>query len=251
MQQHSTLENARKHLRRIDPEALLHARDRLTETGIARLGFLLPHQVKRSLAAEALTLVDRHQELGAKLPGNEPARHGIDIGQREVDAHGQCIPQLYDCESLRHRLSVVAAEDVLPRPGDRRYAITRLHHDDRPNEWHWGEYSFLLALVVECPPLEEGGFVQTVAHTRRDWDHSDIYRTLIRNPIRSWELHPGDLYLIRTDTTLHRVHPFTHGRRTIVSMSFASRADLRREQSRGSHAGGLRPGVRVMTNQAQ
>nr|WP_067530967.1 hypothetical protein [Nocardia crassostreae] len=134
VQQHSTLDNARKHLLRIDPEALLHARDRLTESGIARLGFLLPHQVKRSLAAEALALLDRYQELGAKLPGNEPSRHGIDVEQQEVDAHGQFIPQLYDCESLRHRLSVIAAEDVLPRPGPRRYGVTRLHHDDRPSE---------------------------------------------------------------------------------------------------------------------
>nr|WP_067530969.1 hypothetical protein [Nocardia crassostreae] len=109
----------------------------------------------------------------------------------------------------------------------------------------------MLALVVEYPSLEEGDFVQTVAHTRRDWDHSDIHRTLIRNPIRSWELHPGDLYLIRADTTLHRVHPFTHGRRTIVTMSFASTADLRREQSASRHGAGLPGRVRVMTNQAQ
>ncbi|WP_067703822.1 HalD/BesD family halogenase [Nocardia jejuensis] len=235
MQPNSTLDTARRHLSRIDPAALTHARDRLAESGIARLGFLLPHRVKRMLAAEALTLVDHHRqwdESRENAEGGEPAaRQRIDIGSQEVRGGAQAIPLLYDCEPLRHMLSVVADESVLPHPVARRYGVSRRHHSDDPGRWHWDDYAFAFILVVECPPLQDGGFVQTVAHTRRDWDHSDIYRTLTRNPIRSWELNPGDLYLIRADTTLHRVHPFAHGRRTILSMAFASRADIEREQS--------------------
>jgi hypothetical protein len=39
------------------------------------------------------------------------------------------------------------------------------------------------------------------------------------------------LYLIRTDTTIHRVYPITRGRRLIVNMSYASRNDLTKQIS--------------------
>lgn len=247
----STLETARKHLDGVDPDALSHARDRLAETGIARLGFLLPYRVKRTLAAEALALVDQHRQWTSPAPGTEPAhRRAIAVEHNEVTAHGHCIPALYDCEPLRHKLTVIATEPVLPCPPPRRFAVTRRHHDDAPGQWHWDDYAFTLVLVVECPPLEEGGFVQTVPHTRPDRRHRDVYRTLTRNAIHSWELNPGDLYLLRADTTLHRVHPFEHGRRTTVRMSFASTADLEREQSSGTPPPGLPIRARVMTNHA-
>ncbi|GAB2559865.1 HalD/BesD family halogenase [Nocardia heshunensis] len=232
MQVHSTIESAHKHLRAVDPSALAHARNRLAETGIARLSFLLPHRVKRVLAAEALTLLDHHRQWGELLPeGEGGARQQVELVEPEVAAHAACIPALYDCEPLRHNLSLIAAEPVLGRTDDRRYRVNRLHHDDVAGQWHWDDYAFALVLVVECPPLADGGFVQTVAHTHRDWDHDDVYRTLTRNPIHSWELHPGDLYLMRTDTTLHRVHPFVNGRRTTVGMAFASRTGAEREQA--------------------
>jgi hypothetical protein len=49
--------------------------------------------------------------------------------------------------------------------------------------------------------------------------------------VYSIELAPGDLYLMRTDTTMHRVYPLRAGRRTILNMGFASTADLQREVS--------------------
>jgi hypothetical protein len=45
------------------------------------------------------------------------------------------------------------------------------------------------------------------------------------------ELLPGELYLMRTDTTLHRVYPIRAGRRLIVNMAYASRADLTKDVS--------------------
>ncbi|MVU79124.1 hypothetical protein GPX89_17965 [Nocardia sp. ET3-3] len=229
MQVHSTIDVAANHLRKVDPSALAHARNRLAETGIARLGFLLPHRVKRMLAAEALALLDHHRQWGELLPeGEGSARRPVDLSRQEVAAHASCIPGLYDCESLRHNLSVIAAEPVLPCPDACRYTVSRRHHDDAAGQWHWDDYSFALILVVECPPLSDGGFVQTVAHTRRDWDHADVYRTLTRNPIHSWELYPGDLYLLRADTTLHRVHPFENGRRTTLTMAFSASPGLQR-----------------------
>lgn len=178
------------------------------------------------LAAETLGLLDHHRQWGDLLPEGEGlTRQQVYLTGSDVAAHTSCLPRLYDCEPLRDSLSVIAAEPVLPCPEPERFQVSRRHHDAAASRWHWDAYAFTLVLVVECPPLAEGGFVQTVAHTRPDPYDADVHRILTRNPIHSWELGAGDLYLLRTDTTLHRVHPFAHGRRTTVAMSFARRTE--------------------------
>jgi hypothetical protein len=52
---------------------------------------------------------------------------------------------------------------------------------------------------------------------------------LCANPIRTYGFVPGDIYLLRTDTTLHRTVPLTSdATRIILNMTFASEADLQR-----------------------
>jgi hypothetical protein len=71
--------------------------------------------------------------------------------------------------------------------------------------------------------------LQCVPHTR--WDKTDprINEYLCANPIRTYGFVHGDIYLLRTDTTLHRTVPLTtDATRIILNMTFASEADLRR-----------------------
>lgn len=85
--------------------------------------------------------------------------------------------------------------------------------------------------MIDCPPVAHGGFVQYVPHT--EWNKNDpgLQQWFVTRPIYSIELIPGDLYLMRTDTTLHRVYPITGGRRLIVNMGYASCGDLTKQIS--------------------
>jgi hypothetical protein len=60
------------------------------------------------------------------------------------------------------------------------------------------------------------------------WNKADpqLHRQFVNHPIYSMELHRGDLYLMRTGTTLHRVYPVPSGRRLIVNMAYAAQRDL-------------------------
>ncbi|MDW6057263.1 hypothetical protein SAZ11_03170 [Streptomyces sp. FXJ1.4098] len=59
-----------------------------------------------------------------------------------------------------------------------------------------------------------------------------MFKQLVNHPIYSYELQPGDIYLLRTDTTLHRVHPVEEGAtRTIINMAYAAERDLSKEIS--------------------
>jgi hypothetical protein len=134
--------------------------------------------------------------------------------------------------SLTGALSAVAGDDVLPCPYEpEQYVITRLECCGDTHGWHWDDYAFALVWIVECPPAADGGIVQGVPGTRWNKDRPRIQQILENNPVHSWEVRPGEAYLMRTDTTLHRVHPITNGRRTIVNMAYACRDDLAKRPS--------------------
>ena len=85
--------------------------------------------------------------------------------------------------------------------------------------------------VIETPSVHFGGFVQCVPGTTWDKQNPRINGNLVNHPIYSVELAPGDLYLMRTDTTLHRVYPVTGGTRKIINMGYASTRNLTMEMS--------------------
>ncbi|MEW2033817.1 ArpA protein [Streptomyces roseifaciens] len=147
--------------------------------------------------------------------------------RREIHRHGRLIPALYGHPALRRALGHVAGEDVLECPYEpEQYVITELTVRGDTHGWHWDDYSFALVWVIDCPPPADGGFVECVPHTTWDKDDSRLHRLLIDRPPHPLLLAPGDLYVMRTDRTLHRVHPLHAGRRLIVNMAYASRSDL-------------------------
>jgi hypothetical protein len=145
----------------------------------------------------------------------------------QIKAFGSIIPALYSVPALREVLTIIAGEEVLECPYQpEQFVITALDQPGDTHGWHWDDYSFALVWVIDCPPVTDGGFVQYVAHTEWDKNAPQLHRWFVTRPIYSIELVPGDLYLMRTDTTLHRVYPITAGRRLIVNMGYASHDDL-------------------------
>ncbi|MFJ2770471.1 ArpA protein [Streptomyces sp. NPDC087300] len=154
------------------------------------------------------------------------------VRHREISEHGSVIPRVYDAAALLDALGKVAGEPVLPCPYEpERYVITELEQSGDTHGWHWDDYSFALVWVVACPPAEHGGFVQCVPRTYWNKKDPQLHRQFLAQPIHSFELLPGDLYLMRTDTTLHRVYPLTGGRRLIINMGYASQGDLHKQIS--------------------
>ncbi|WP_067709317.1 HalD/BesD family halogenase [Nocardia yamanashiensis] len=205
------------------------ARRRFGECGLASVGFLVPESAIAQVRQEAEILAATHgvrRDLRFTETGNT-ARHMRNVRRHEIHTHGRVLPALYEATALREALAAITGEPVLPCPYEpEQYVITELTASGDTHGWHWDDYSFALVWVLECPPAEDGGFVQFVPNTL--WDKTDprLARQFIGNPIHSVELKPGDLYLMRTDTTLHRVYPLRAGRRLIVNMAYASQSDL-------------------------
>ncbi|MFG2718912.1 ArpA protein [Streptomyces sp. NPDC048416] len=213
----------------IAPLRLQRARSAFLTQGFVKTGFLAPHDVKKLIAEETESLIGRHavrREGEFAETGGTPRRMH-NVRRAEIAEHGRILPRVYSSTGLRESLSAIAGEDVLacPYPPE-QFVITELAQSGDTHGWHWDDYSFALVWVIDCPPLEQGGFVQCVPRTEWDKENPQLHRSFVSRPIHSVELRPGDLYFLRSDTTLHRVYPVTGGRRLIVNMGYAARRDL-------------------------
>src|SRR5664280_2642237 len=227
-------EHLSAHLTGQPDEGFIQCRKNLEETGFAMIPQVLPASIKKLLADEDTLLAEtRSVRRDVQLKETSDSHRKMrNVTAVEIRTHGRWIAAVDQSPMLREALSWVAGEPVELCPYlPEQYVVTRLESSGDTHGWHWDDYSFGLIFVVECPPLEFGGFVQTVADT--SWDKADpkVFHQLVESPIRSHALKPGDVYLLRTDTTMHQVHPILSGRRTIVNMAFAADRDMEKEIS--------------------
>ena len=84
--------------------------------------------------------------------------------------------------------------------------------------------------MLRSPARDVGGLLQCVPHTNWDKASPEIHRYLCENPINTYYFASGDVYFLRTDTTLHRTIPLrSDATRIMLNMTFASQKDLDRD----------------------
>lgn len=207
------------------------SRAALAEFGFAKVSQLAPESVKQAVAHEVDVLLRRdgvRRDLSFAETDFTPRRMR-NVRRAEIAARAGLIPSLYGALPLLDALASIAGEEVHVCPYEpEQYVITCLEESGDTHGWHWDDYSFALVWVADTPAAEHGGFVQCVPHAPWDKENPRVADAIARGPMHTLHLLPGDLYLMRTDTTLHRVHPITGGTRKIVNMAFAAARDLHR-----------------------
>jgi hypothetical protein len=203
--------------------------------GYIEIEDLVPLNVLRAIREDVSDLVSRaaiRRDIHIPITDNTP-RYYSNVSRFAVDAHSKLIPAFYRSNSLRKLLCAITGEYLISVPYEpEHYVISRLHRKGDTHGWHWDDYAYALIMIIEATPKEAGGSVQFVPNTH--WNRSDpkINDILGRHQVR--ERHPpsGCSYLMRTDTSLHRVTPLTaDADRVIVCLSFANSADLRSQVS--------------------
>lgn len=187
--------------------------------GYVKLSGLIPDTIFKTVSEEVHRVLDIHAkriDVELKATSNSP-RYMSTVGQKAIAESSDLIPAIYDCRALTDFLTQLAAEPVVPCPWeDEKYIITRQHKRGDTHGWHWGDFSFTLIWIIEAPALEYGGMLQCVPHT--NWDKQDprVHEYLIDNPIRTYGHATGDMYFLRSNTTLHRTVPLSEDKTRII-----------------------------------
>lgn len=187
--------------------------------GYVKLPHLVPGDVKAEVTEEVHRLLSLHArriDILIRETGNTPRKMST-VGQPAIAADGTVIPEVYESAALLGFLSRLAREPVVPCPWDEeKYVIIKQEKEGDTHGWHWGDFSFTIIWIIEAPPPEFGGSLQCIPHT--DWDKTDprLQEHITMYPIRTYPHTPGDLYFLRSDTTLHRTIPLCESRTRII-----------------------------------
>ena len=225
-----------EHLSRVfDGTAIAKLRAQFAAEHVAPLRGFCPPLLLAAIKREASGLVEQFgitRDMKLAIT-DHTERHMRTVGQPVIREHGPLIHTTYFLPSIKTLLSRIVGEDLFtcPYPGE-HYVISSMARTGDTHGWHWDDYSYGFVLVLEAPPYREGGFVQAVAGTAWDKADPDVHGALLKGQVRSYALAAGDAYVIKTNTTMHRVHPVrSSSRRLIVNTTWANQADLTRNMT--------------------
>jgi hypothetical protein len=229
-------ERIRKHLNEefADERTVLGLSQQFRREGYVKVPSIVPEDVKAAVAAEVYRVLEhaRRVDITLKETSNTPRKMST-VGQKHIATYSPLIPEIYQAPSLLAFLSRLARDTVAPCPYEpERYVMTRQEKMGDTHGWHWGDFGFALIWIIEAPDLDAGGMLQCIPHT--DWVKSDprVYDYLVKYQISTYYHRTGDIYFLRTDTTLHRTVPLNRdATRIILNTAWASAADLQRADS--------------------
>ncbi|MFJ7206152.1 hypothetical protein ACIQWR_21770 [Streptomyces sp. NPDC098789] len=133
--------------------------------------------------------------------------------------HSELIPRLYEDEGLLALVSRLTGRPAAPVPDPlERHVLNILHRVGDTHGAHTDDYPYALVLFLEAPEHPaDGGLAQFTPHTTVLRDVDDERAATAHHAA-------GDAYLLRSDTTAHRVTPLTRPgvRRTVLNFAYTT-----------------------------
>ncbi len=149
-------------------------------------------------------------------PPHGTARHMSTLGSKELASLSSMVPMLYEDPDLRRLVSNVFGVPVsLLELATYPYGLNDLHLPGDVHGTHLDDYPVTVIFAFDTPERDGGGVLEYVKDAESPAD-------LETKQVRRLQLSPGDCYLLRADTTAHRVSPLRTGRRTVLSCVYGS-----------------------------
>ena len=191
----------------------------------------LPKDILESVHTEVHDLLDSYstrRDVQVASTANT-YRKMYNVNQPEIKEQGKIIPSIYESKAVKDFLGNIARDEVVSCWEPEQYLITKLSHPGDTHGWHWGDYPYTVIWIIEAPEdLSIGGILQCVPHTEWDKENPRIWEYILQNDIQSYHHLKGDVYFLKSDTTLHHVIPIQkETTRIILNTCWASGNDKR------------------------
>jgi hypothetical protein len=201
------------------PNETADLRERFSNEGYVPLSNLLTPATLASLKEEArrLEALAKRRDFLMECMENSP-RHMTTVGGQVIDRESALIANLYSSPPLLGFLRAVTGLPLTSVPDPlERHVANYLHRPGDTHGAHFDDFPVALILFMETPERpEDGGLLEFVANTT---DLADIDTPRARRAFH----RAGDAYLLRSDTTAHRVTPLTRqSRRVVLNFAYAT-----------------------------
>ncbi|WP_432020942.1 HalD/BesD family halogenase [Streptomyces sp. 1222.5] len=202
------------------------ARSRFSTDGYALLPGLLTTEGLQVLRQEALRLEQdaRRRDFRMASMGDSP-RHMTTLGGQVIARESALVRALYGDPVLRGVVAAVTGERPVSVPDVlERHVLNILHCRGDTHGAHTDDYPYALVLFIEAHLAPaDGGLLEYVPRAAALTD-------LDTDKARTAHHRAGDAYLLRSDTTAHRVAPLTRPQvcRTVLNFAYTSHTAIPR-----------------------
>jgi hypothetical protein len=207
-------------------------RDSLIDRGFAHLPKLFNQALLQEIRTECHTLLELHgieRNFLMKQTANTPRRMA-NVKQADIAQNGAIIPTLYSSSILKELFEKIADCKFQRCPyTPEEFIINALFKSGNTHGWHWDDYKYGIVIAVDVPEKGKGGYVQVVPNSRWNRQRPSVEDVLFESVIHSFRLEAGDAYIIRTDTSMHRVSEVDEeAKRIVVNMVWAASDEVDR-----------------------
>jgi len=210
---------------RFSKDRIFALRNQFAKNGFIKIRDIVNDSLRERVTQDVLCLIERQLErrdLHLATTDNTPRYMSV-VRSEFIAENSNIIVELANSPPLLNTLSLIADTQVIASVSkDEEYLITKQERKGDTHGWHWGDYSFALIWIIETPPIAKGGMLQCVPHTSWDKSNPRIHEILCNNQINTYGFESGDIYFLRTDSTLHRTIPLNvDATRIILNMTWA------------------------------
>ncbi|WP_394134514.1 HalD/BesD family halogenase [Aliivibrio fischeri] len=194
------------------------------------VGELVPAELFTLIQKECFELLEAHsirRDVEVSSTGNSK-RTMSNVTAQAIRQYGQVIDSIYNSAEIKGLLSQISQDQLVSCWEDEHYIINHLEQSGDTHGWHWGDYPSTLIWIIDAPSIEHGGVLQCIPHTTWNKSEPQIDQYIIDNPIYSYFHETGEVYFLKSDTTLHRVTPMKSSKqRIILNTCWGSKFDTR------------------------
>lgn len=194
------------------------------KNGYLKVSDIVSDTVKELFKEEVNTLFEKfskRRDLLIESTGNTP-RYLSNVRQVDIAEYGDIVPSIYHSKAFINFISKICSNQLIPNPWElEKFIINCQHKAGDTHGFHWGDYPISMIWIVESPSYEYGGILECVPHTYWNKKNPRVKEHILRNQVKSYSHKNGDIYLLKSDTTLHRVTPLEKDiTRVIVNMAW-------------------------------
>jgi hypothetical protein len=195
----------------------------------------IPADWRMHVNAEVTAALDAYgvrRDVRVAATGASPRRYRV-AGRDVLVQSCPWSESVYRSDYLASLTAAIADEPIVPVPYVPEELIaTRLEFAGDTHGWHWDDYGFALVWVLRAPPPHDGAELEYIAGVPWCKAAPGVDAILAeRTPVPA-HVPAGTVYLLRADTTLHRVTPLQRATlRDALCFSYAAQRELGRAVS--------------------